>query len=361
MDVPQAQGDTLGRDKERVTLTDNVLPLGGIDEVVEQGLVLIQVLLEVLLEVLSQGMPEELPAHESPGHGVHQAMPIPVHMHGDQALLTFVGPLDVFQGVVQIEEAPGAVLAVAHRVDVLGFDEESAVAQQSTVEELALVHIPEELGSPGLLVHPVAGQDGREQFAMVVGEAHHLHQLRVLLRGARDAQQGVPEQVVQHHVGVGDLLHAQQLLLLVPLPAFGAFDAHGARGREEEPGLALGVRAAPREDPPVPSLRGSRRRWRRLRSLRRRRRRWRRRRRRWRRLRHLSSRLSASQAPPYTLIAHRPAPSPAQAGRSEAQGASFFFFPFAFFPTSLSSFPLLLPKSKAFKRSSPQPWPLPRT
>eukprot|EP00069_Balaena_mysticetus_P019178 bmy_11993T0 len=39
VDVPQAQGNTLGWYKQWVTLVDNVLPLSGINEVMEQGLI----------------------------------------------------------------------------------------------------------------------------------------------------------------------------------------------------------------------------------------------------------------------------------------------------------------------------------
>lgn len=156
MDVPQAQGHALRRYEQRVTLIDNVLPLGGIDEVVEQGLVLGQVLLKVPFEVLPQGMPEELAADEGAGHGVHQAVPVAVHMDWDEALLALIGPLDVLESVVQIQEAPGAVLAVAHRVDVLRLDEEGAVAQQRAVEQLALVHVPQQLRPARLLIHAVA-------------------------------------------------------------------------------------------------------------------------------------------------------------------------------------------------------------
>ena len=87
---------------------------------------------------------------------MHQAVPIPVHMHGNEAFLTFIGPLDVLEGVMQIQEASGAVLAIAHRVDMLRFDEEGAVTQQSAIEQLALVHVPEQLSPAGLFVHSVA-------------------------------------------------------------------------------------------------------------------------------------------------------------------------------------------------------------
>jgi hypothetical protein len=50
-------------------------------------------------------------------------------MHWDEAFLTFISPFDILERVVQIQEASGAVLAIAHCVDVLWFDEEGPVTK----------------------------------------------------------------------------------------------------------------------------------------------------------------------------------------------------------------------------------------
>lgn len=87
---------------------------------------------------------------------MHQAVPVLIHMHGNEAFLTFIGPFDVLEGVMQTQEASGAVPAVAHRVaDMLRFDEEGAVTQQRN-RTARPGSCPEQLSPASLFVHSVA-------------------------------------------------------------------------------------------------------------------------------------------------------------------------------------------------------------
>ena len=232
MYVPKAVGLPLCRLVARVGFCYDVWPLLFTVKLLEHLLVLTLHGCQVMVEVNPQGVPEEFPPHDAAGDRVHEAMAVPVSVHGDEDLLLgLVGLLQLLQDGVQVTHGAGPVASVSHRFQKALFYGEHPFGKFRAVEDVTVAQLLERLWLVGF-VHAVLCKQRGEQLALVIRNAFDFDQLRCFpLRPGHFPRLGYLN--AHSSLAVGQLSAVLQVLGAVPLPTFGAFYTGFVSGKDE--------------------------------------------------------------------------------------------------------------------------------